>query len=168
VFVGTGTKRLVEMTVAQMAPQPAIPPLGVRYEMIGMIRDWCNDQEALVHSELRAGRPVVGKKGEYKLVDGANGDRMWADEQDVVAKALVEEFWLDSSQIFSQKILGPAKIESLSVGKRAILTKPAFKEIEARFVKRGPKGPPRIVLSTDPAPALPSATDGFVDVPDES
>jgi len=141
----------------------ALPPLGEIHELIPLIRDWCNDQELLVMAELKAGRPVVGKKGSYKLVDGAQGDRKW-DDPAVVAKKLSEDFWLPEATIFTKKIMGPAKIEALAKGKQALLTKEGWAELQ-QFITRESPSAPRVVLSIDPSPAIANATAGFTDVP---
>lgn len=148
---------------APAAAERPLPTLGQIHEMLPMIEDWCATKHALIRSELERGTPIIGDKGEYKLAQGARGDRVWADPE-AVAQRLRDDLWLPDSAIFSQKVASPAKIESLSVGKIAMLTKQEWKEFEATHVKRGPDGPPKIVLSTDPAPAVERPTDGFVDV----
>jgi len=135
-----------------------LPSLGVIYEHIPMIEDWCNGKRRMVMNELQAGRQVIGAKGSYKLIPGQQGDRKWHNETSV-------EFILNSSigeKAFTKKLIGPAGVEKLTKGKWPAVTKALWAELN-KYITRADPSQPRIALSTDPAPAVASALDGFED-----
>lgn len=137
---------------------PPLPSLGALYEKLSLIEDWCNSQRRRVMGELMAGRQVVGRKGTYKLVEGQQGDRMWANPASV-------EFILKTvagDAAYTKKLIGPAGVEKLTKGKTAKVSKAMWAEIN-KHITRAPASQPRVVLSSDPAPAVGSALDGFED-----
>jgi len=135
-----------------------LPSLGVIYEHIPMIQDWCTSQVRRVMNELMAGRQVIGAKGSYKLVEGQQGDRKWTDEAEVerVLKTTIGE------KAYTKKLIGPAGVEKLTKGKTPTLSKVLWTEMH-KLIDRAPPSQPRVVLSTDPAPAVANALDGFED-----
>ena len=138
-------------------------PLGERFESVAFVRDWCKTQEDAMKAALLRGESVRGRKGTYKLVEGASGDRAWTNPEAAVQALKAQG--VSEEHLYRRKPISPTMAENLSKGAVKLITKQQFAQL-SEFITRGAKGPPRIVVSTDPSPPLPSATDGFTDVDD--
>lgn len=149
--------------------------LGSLYEAVPMIQDWCKAVEGRVRQRLVSGLPVVRNDGTaYKLVEGKNLPRKWADE--IAAEAELKKMRLKQHEIYTMSLITPTAAEKLSkpakVPKGEKPPKPTLGQRQwaalQTLIAQGQKGQPQVTLETDPRPALAAATEGFDDVPIES
>jgi len=100
----------------------------------GMTKDLFAAIKEKVQLELEAGRSVEG----YKLVQGKT-NRQWTDESLVAQEFALT---LTDDQMFTKKILSPAKLEKI-VGKGKV-----------DHLTTKPKGPKAVAKESDPRPAV--------------
>lgn len=149
--------------------------LGSLYEAIPLIRGWCDSVEEMVRDHLHQGLPVVRNDGvAYKLVEGKNLPRKWADADE--AEAAMKKMRLKQEQMYSMSIISPTQAEKLATPAKVkkgetppppALGKTQWSRLQG-LIATGQKGAPQIALETDPRPAIAKATDGFEDVPTET
>lgn len=147
--------------------------IGVQYQHIAFIRDWCDGVERVARKRLEEGQPVVRSDGVgYKLIDGKKGPRKWADEQK--AEETLRKARLKKEQMYSMTLIGPAVAEKLAAPKRAkkgeeptpaAIGSTTWKRLQELIQQSD--GNPVIALETDPRPAIRSKAEGFEDVPDD-
>lgn len=155
-------------------PAPRQTPdsqLGQAYAMLPLVRDWVDAIDVRVREKLNAGMPVLRADGlGYKLVAGKRGARTWTNEQE--AEAALQRMRLKREQMYKQKLISPTDAEKLATPKKAKkgqdplpaeLGPTQWRRLQ-QFITQSDGGPV-IALETDPRPALPSATNGFEDVP---
>lgn len=143
-----------------------LPQLGVIYERLDQIEDWCTGKRKQVRAELMAGNPVVGLKGPYKLIQGDSGDRMWADP--IQAEFALLDAGVPPAQVYKSKVISPNQAEALTRAKKGhppALPKTTWAELQGA-ITRGEPGAPKIVPASDPRPAYSPATEGFADLDD--
>lgn len=76
---------------------------------VPLIEGWCKAVREEVDNELRAGRPVEG----FKLVQGRQGNRAWADPAQAEAM-LVKTFRLAKDTAYTRKVISPTAAEELA------------------------------------------------------
>jgi len=107
-----------------------------------LIEGWCKAVRAKVESELFAGHQVPG----YKLVDGRQGARSWADENE--AEKLLKSFRLKEAQMYDFKLISPTTAEKvLKVASPKRWTK-------AQALISRSDGKPSVAPESDKRPAL--------------
>lgn len=130
------------------AMMPAIDQLGAKMDAIPLIEDWCKAIRAAAETELLAGRPVAG----YKLVQGRQGNRMWADPAAVegVLKAmrLKSALRLAEDPIYERTLISPTQCEKLLSSES-----PKRWAKVAKLITRT-EGKPSVAPITDPRPEL--------------
>ena len=109
---------------------------------VGLIEDWCKSIRGEIERRLFAGVEVEG----YKLVEGKQGNRAWADAAE--AEATMKSMRLKMDEMYEQKIISPTTAEKL-------LKKNAPKKWERlqKHVTRAP-GKPSVAPATDPRPGM--------------
>lgn len=143
---------------------------------VDMIEDWCKAIRAETERRMLAGEEVPG----YKLVEGKQGNRAWADEK--AAEALLKSMRLKQEELydFSMKSptqiakLGPAfdkdgKVKPLKEGQPAPVIGPRqWPKVAALITRAGPKKHVAPVSDPRPALVLTPAADDFSDVSTDS
>lgn len=147
--------------------------IGVQYQHLPFIRDWCDSVERVARKRLEEGQPVVRSDGiGYKLIDGPKGDREWSDK--AVAEETLRKARLKKEQMYSMRLISPAGAEKLAKVKRAkkgeeptpaVIGSTTWKRLQELIQQSD--GKPVIALETDPRPAIRSKAEGFEDVPDD-
>ena len=125
----------------------ATPDLGVVYEKLDMIDDWCNAIRQQVRTELEQGRPVVGAQGPYKLVQGKAGDLDWLDTDKAVFELEVIQGF-KRTDLFEEKLTTPTKF------KRLLKSRKLDQTLVDELAERGPNARPQIVPASSAKPAL--------------
>lgn len=151
--------------VAQARPMTVQPSLlGVYYERIGTIKQWCEDIVARMYQAVQAGEHVIGASGEpYKLVVGKKGDRYWKNP-DEIEKTLKETMRLRDDEMYSKKLISPAAAEKLSKapkGQAPRIGKTQWNRLSEQIGQED--GKPTLAPASDPRPAIEPAVAGFGD-----
>lgn len=81
--------------------------LSARYMRLPLVEMWAKSVKETVHGLLDRGERVP----DLKLVPGRRGNRAWGDEKE--ATAALQKLRLRKDQMFDQKLISPAKVESL-------------------------------------------------------
>lgn len=116
--------------------------LAACYGKVKLIRAWCDAIEQAVNASLSAGEEVPG----YKLVQGRQGDRAWADAAAV--ETMMKSMRLSKDEMYSFKLISPTQAEKL-------LAKEAPRKWKklAEHITRS-DGRPAVAPVSDPRPAL--------------
>lgn len=134
--------------------------IGELFELLPLIRKWCDDVEERTLLALDNGKVVTRADGtRYKLVTGKRGIRKWVDEAAVLAA--MKEMNLPDSVIYSRSLITPTVAERLS-GER----KRRNSDVEPDKAPIGPlkwkrlsefitqaEGKPEVALESDPRPS---------------
>lgn len=107
-----------------------------------MIESWCKAVRGEVERRLLAGTPVPG----YKLVQGKQGNRAWADATE--AEKLLKSFRLKQEQMYDFSLISPTTAEGLL--KEA--SPKRWVKAEALISRAG--GKPSVAPASDKRPAL--------------
>lgn len=144
-----------------------IATIGASFALSSFVAKWAKDVENAVMAELARGNCVRRDDGlAYKLVEGRKGRRAWTDSE-AAEHLLSEHLGFDLSHVVD--VISPAVAEQFSKPKRgenprkALLTGSTWSDLKALIEQ--PPGQPKIVLETDPRPAIDRA-EGFEDVGD--
>lgn len=138
--------------------------IGDSLAKVGLVETWCKAVRAEAERRLLAGEPVKG----YKLVQGKQGNRKWADPAE--AEALLKAFRLKTEEMYDLSLISPTAAEKL--------LKPTIDPATGENVKPrlGPRqwkkaialitrseGSPSVAPESDKRPALvlQAATDDF-------
>jgi hypothetical protein len=81
--------------------------LAICLDKVDLIEDWCKAVRAEVERRMLAGETVPG----YKLVEGKQGNRTWANEKD--AEALLKSMRLKQEELYDFSIKSPTQIAKL-------------------------------------------------------
>lgn len=118
--------------------------LGDRASKLPMIRDWCDEVEAKLQTEVLSGHVVPG----FKAVTGKKGNRAWGDKEFVELYAMAEG--IDPDVMYAPAaLLSPAAVEN-KVEKG--LTKYQWDFLKACVTQS--EGKPTVVPDSDKRPAL--------------
>lgn len=120
-----------------------------------LIDDWLKAVRAEVESRLLAGKPIPG----FKLVEGKQGNRAWADP--AVAEATLKSFRLKVEDMYDLKLISPTSAEKLApkVDKKTgkTLNEPLIGPRQwtklQELITRAP-AKPHVAPESDPRPAL--------------
>lgn len=112
--------------------------LSIAMAAVPLVEDWCKAVRARLEAELLKGRPVPG----FKLVQGRNGIRRWADE--ARAEEILTTFLHD--QAHERSLISPAVAEKKLKGSKA-----AWAQCQSLIVQK--PGPPSVAPETDKRPA---------------
>lgn len=164
VFDGYGTERIGVINA------PNELTLGSQYALVPFVEAWAKDIAEAARKALDNGQPVVRNDGvPYKLVPGKAGTRAWRDEEEAARNMIQAR--LPKEQMYIFKLISPAGAEALTKSPRvpkgapkkpAALPPTAWKALQDLIIQGDTQ--PKIVLDTDPRPALNKA-EGFGDVP---
>jgi hypothetical protein len=120
--------------------------LGHAMDSIDLVETWMKGVQATVEIELLAGRPVIGKDGPYKLVQGKKGNRKWKDEKE--AEELFKSFRLKVEEMYDLKLISPTTAEKL-------LAKPHPRQWEkAKALYDQAEGGKHVANALDSRPAI--------------
>jgi hypothetical protein len=81
--------------------------LGAKMDAVALIEDWCKAIRGRVETQLLAGSPVAG----YKLVQGKQGNRAWADADD--AEKLMKSMRIKKDEMYDLKLISPTTAEKI-------------------------------------------------------
>lgn len=91
--------------------------IGELYELLPLIRKWCDDVEERTLQALDNGKPVIRADGSrYKLVTGKRGARKWVNESQVIA--LMNEMNIPDSVMYQRSLISPSVAEKLSAERK--------------------------------------------------
>jgi len=124
--------------------------LATCLDAVGMIEDWCKAVRAEVEKRLLSGKFTDPR---YKLVEGRQGARAWADEAE--AEKLLKSFRLKQDEMYDLKLISPTTAEK-------ILKESPKRWVKAEALITRSDGKPSVAPVTDKRPALsiaPSADD---------
>jgi len=82
--------------------------LATCLDAVGMIEDWCKAVRAEVEKRLLSGKFTDPR---YKLVEGRQGARAWADEAE--AEKLLKSFRLKQDEMYDLKLISPTTAEKI-------------------------------------------------------
>lgn len=85
--------------------------LGRAMDGIDLIEIYMKGVQQAVELELLAGKPVLGRDGHYKLVQGKKGNRKWTSEEE--AEELFKQFRLKKDEKYKMKLISPIDAEKL-------------------------------------------------------
>jgi hypothetical protein len=123
--------------------------LGIALAAVPLIEDWCKAVRAKAESELLAGRPVSG----FKLVQGRNGARKWANEQE--AEATLKKMKLKVEEMYDLKLISPTTAEKLH--KSGEIGPRQWPQLQGLIVQK--PGPPSVAPISDKRPEYSPADD---------
>lgn len=130
-------------------PEPGIGAtddghLAVLMESVDLVEGWCKAVRAEVERRLLAGTAVPG----YKLVQGRQGNRAFADE--TAAEALMKTFRLKREEMYDFVLISPTKAETLAAD--GIIGKKQWPKLQ-EMIRRS-DGKPSVAPASDKRPAL--------------
>lgn len=161
--------QFTDLSVATPVVVPSTQ-LGVVYSKLGMIQQWCADQERRVLEALQAGEPVVRADGlAYKMVMGREGRRAWrnADEAEVT----MQKMRLRADDMYDRSLISPTSAEKLSKAPKPkdgeepvkpVLGKRQWTKLQELITRAEAK--PTVALETDVRPAVATAASVFTDL----
>lgn len=130
-------------------PEPGIGQtddghLAVLMESVDLVEGWCKAVRAEVERRLLAGTAVPG----YKLVQGRQGNRAFADE--TAAEALMKTFRLKREEMYDFVLISPTSAEKLAAD--GIIGKKQWPKLQ-EMIRRS-DGKPSVAPASDKRPAL--------------
>jgi hypothetical protein len=131
--------------------------LSIAMAAVPLVEDWCKAVRARVEAELLAGKPVAG----YKLVQGRNGARKWANEADAEAK--LKSMKLKVEEMYDLSLITPPKAEKLA--KAGTIGPRQWPSLQGLIVQK--PGPPSVAPESDKRPAW-SPADDFQNLDEEN
>lgn len=131
--------------------------VGLVYEKLDLIEDWCAAQRERVRRMLERGQPVVGSKEPYKLIEGRKTPRRWKNPHEAEV-LLRDKFRLKADAVYTRKLISPTKAETLTktaAGEdKPAIGKRQWSALQELIVQD--TGRPQIVPASHPKPALPT------------
>jgi len=113
--------------------------LSVAMDKVSLVEDWCKAIRAEVERRLMAGQTVPN----YKLVEGRQGNRAWADKEAI--EALFQSWRLRKDEMYDFSLISPTKAEKL-------LTPVRWEKAQS-LISRS-TGKPSVAPVTDRRPAI--------------
>lgn len=98
-----GKEEIIKTLVAEVP----VDLLGAKMDAVALIEDWCKAIRGRVEQQLLAGNAVAG----YKLVQGKQGNRAWADADD--AEKLMKSMRLKKDEMYDLKLISPTTAEKI-------------------------------------------------------
>lgn len=130
--------------------------VGLVYEKLDLIENWCATQRERVRRMLERGQPVVGAKESYKLVEGRKAPRRWTNPNEAET-LLRDKFRLKSEVVYTRKLISPTKAEALTKTAKGddkpLIGKRQWSALQDLIVQDTCR--PQIVPASHPKPALP-------------
>jgi hypothetical protein len=123
--------------------------LSIAMAAVPLVEDWCKAVRARLEAELLAGKPVSG----WKLVQGRNGARKWANEADAEAK--LKSMKLKVEEMYDLSLITPPKAEKLA--KAGVIGPRQWPSLQGLIVQK--PGPPSVAPESDKRPAWSPADD---------
>lgn len=137
-----GSKDLVD----QVPSEPSVVTISRVLEAAPLIRSYLDAVETFAIEELKGGRTVEG----FKLVKG-RGTRKWALSDEEMADRF-KKMLIPKSAIYTQKVVSPAKLKTLTWDKKGetqSLSKKQLELIEREYVVKS-EGALQLAPDTDP------------------
>lgn len=115
---------------------------------VDLIEDWCKAVRAEVERRLLAGEPIPG----FKLVEGKQGNRAWADA--AAAEATLKSFRLKVEDMYDLKLISPTSAEKLAKAKAGgpLIGPRQWTKLQGLITRAPAK--PHVAPESDPRPAL--------------
>lgn len=123
--------------------------LSQAYKSLALIEDWAKSVKSEVKERLEDGRGVPG----FKLVQGKQGDRKWADE-DVALAELTKSGRLKVAEATTAKVISPTQAEKVLKDRPKIWSKIVGTEVNGGPIITRAPGAPQIAPESDPRPAI--------------
>jgi hypothetical protein len=148
----TVKKPSIVPAIAQATDQlPGLPDvhLAVCMDAVDLIEGWCKATRAEVERRLLAGAAVPG----WKLVQGKQGNRTWADP--VEAEATLKKFRLKVEEMYDLTLISPTSAEKLAVQEvdgKPLIGPRQWKSLQEQI--RRSDGKPSVAPAADKRPAL--------------
>lgn len=122
--------------------------LGACLSKVDLIEDWCKAVRAEVECRLLAGKPIPG----FKLVEGKQGNRAWADA--ATAEATLKSFRLKIEDMYDLKLISPTSAEKLAKAKQGepLIGPRQWTKLQGLITRAPAK--PHVAPESDPRPAL--------------
>ena len=118
--------------------------LANKMALVKLVEDWCKAVRAETERRLLAGEPVTG----YKLVQGKQGNRKWADADE--AEATLKGLRLKVEEMYDLSLISPTTAEKLAgagtIGPRQ------WKKVIPLITRS--EGSPSVAPESDKRPAL--------------
>lgn len=132
---------------AALVPEAVTPETGDNYlavamSKVGLVEDWCKSIRGEIERRLFEGKRVEG----YKLVEGKQGNRAWADADK--AEEAMKSMRLKQDEMYDRKIISPTAAEKLL--KKSF---PGKWERLQGHITRAP-GKPSVAPASDPRPEM--------------
>ncbi len=125
---------------AEHVNAPELPvALARAMDKVGLVEDWCKAVRAEVERRLLSGDEVPG----YKLVEGRQGPRTWADPETV--EEMLKAWRLRKDEMYDYALISPTKAEKVMT--------PARWEKLMKHISRTP-GKPSVAPVTDRRPEI--------------
>lgn len=127
--------------------------LSMAMSKVELVEQWCKGVRAEVERRLLGGQTVEG----FKLVQGKQGNRKWADPE--VAEALFKSMRLRQDEMYDLTLISPTTAE------KVLKTSPKrWERVQPHIVRA--EGKPSVAPATDKRPALAvqSVADDFRDI----
>lgn len=142
------TKDAVAQANAQLAER-GTDALALAMQAVDLVEDWCKAVRAETERRLLSGVPVPG----FKLVEGRQGARKWADPAE--AEAVLKSMRLKQEEMYDFTLISPTTAEKLTKTKGD--DKPAigprqWPKIESLITRAAPK--PSVAPESDKRAAL--------------
>lgn len=135
-----------DITDATIKIPKDLTQLGKAMDAVGLVEDWCKAIRAQTERSMFAGDEVPG----YKIVQGRQGNRNWADE--TAAEAQLKAFRFKVAEMYDLSLISPTKAEKL------MKSKPKWWDKVQPLITRS-EGKPSVAPITDRRPAItPAAT----------
>jgi hypothetical protein len=113
--------------------------LSVAMDKVSLVEDWCKAIRAEVERRLMASQDVPG----YKLVEGRQGNRAWADKE--ATEAMFQSWRLRKDEMYDFSLISPTKAEKL-------LTPARWEKAQSLITRSA--GKPSVAPVTDRRPAI--------------
>jgi hypothetical protein len=123
--------------------------LAVAMAAVPLVEDWCKAVRARLEAELLKGGHIPG----WKLVQGRNGARKWANEQE--AEATLKKMKLKVEEMYDLSLITPPKAEKLA--KTGVIGPRQWPSLQGLIVQK--PGPPSVAPESDKRPAYSPADD---------
>lgn len=123
--------------------------LSIAMAAVPLVEDWCMAVRARLEAELLKGEKIPG----WKLVQGRNGARKWANEKD--AEATLKKMKLKVEEMYDLKLITPPAAEKLA--KAGVIGPRQWPSLQGLITQKA--GPPSVAPENDKRPAWSPADD---------
>jgi hypothetical protein len=138
-LVAADVSEFDDLTPANVVSEGDPDWLASAMDKVGLVEDWCKAVRAEVERLLMAGDEVPG----YKLVEGRQGPRKWADAASV--EETLKSWRLRKDEMYDFSLISPTTAEK-------VLTPARWEKLQKQIVRT--PGKPSVAPATDKRPAI--------------